>query len=381
MQIFYRRQTMLQKLQTRVTRARSIILAFYRKYERFFPIIFFLGGFLYDSLTLTRIDRLWDNLILLGYIFLAGLLILLIGLIQTGQVRRRRLLQYAKWYPNILQFLLGGLFSAYVIFYFKSAAINRSLIFVALLFSLLVLNEFLHHKLQNIVFLCTVYFFAVFAFLTFFIPVVSHQMSQAMFYSSGAIAFVATALIVTGIYRHIFRQYPKRMLNTTSPILAIFGIMIYLYATNWIPPVPLALKAGGIYHHVHKQGKSYHLKFYRRHRYQFWVRSDKNFQYMPGDTVFCFASVFAPFEMQATIYHRWQLYDPKKDEYITTDYLHYRISGGRKGGYRGYTYKRHIQPGHWRVDVETATGQVLGRIGFTLQQGSGNRGQELTLQR
>jgi len=359
----------------RFTRIRA--KAIYRRYERFFPVVFFLGGFLYDSLTLSRIDRLSDNLILLAYIILSGALILLIGLMETGQVRNKKILHYAKWYPNILQFMLGNLFSAYVIFYFKSAAIHKSMIFVGLLALLLVLNEFLHERLLNMTFLFTIYFFAVFAFLSFFLPVITHTLSAAMFFSSGAIGFVLTSLIVSLIYRRIFRQYPRRVAKAASPMLSAFAVMAFLYWTNWIPPVPLSLKSGGIYHHVHRSDGLYELRFRRLHRYQFWVTSDKTFRYSPGDTVFCFASVFAPFELQARIVHHWQVYDPRQEKFITTDRLSYRISGGRDGGYRGYTYKRHAMPGRWRVDVETPRGQVLGRIDFRIVPVEGPKGREI----
>ncbi len=361
----------------RLQAAREVLLQFYRRYERFSPILFFLGGFAYDSLTLTRIDRLSDNLILLAYVVLAGGLILLIGLIDTGQIASQRILQYAKWYPNSLQFLLGGLFSAYVIFYFKSAALSKSLMFVGILVGLLIINEFLHHRLLNITLLCTLYFFVVFAFLTFFIPVVTHKISRAQFFSSGATAFFVTGFIVTAIYRRIFREVPKKIVQTTSPMLALFGVMSYFYLANWIPPVPLALKEAGIYHHVRKQYNDYVVKFYRRYWFQFWVNDDSHFRYMPGDTVFCYASVFAPFEMRADVFYRWQWYDPKKEAYVMTDLLKYRISGGREGGYRGYTYKRNVREGNWRVDIETETGQVLGRIDFEVERVSERRGREM----
>ena len=45
----------------------------------FMPAVFFLSGVTYDTLTLTRIDRLLDNLILLLYLVLLGALIVLTG--------------------------------------------------------------------------------------------------------------------------------------------------------------------------------------------------------------------------------------------------------------------------------------------------------------
>ena len=45
---------------------------------------------------------------------------------------------------------------------------------------------------------------------------------------------------------------------------------------------------------------------------------------------------------------------------MQTDKLGFKITGGREGGYRGYTYKRHMQPGEWKIDVKTKEGLVLG---------------------
>lgn len=143
-----------ERLEVYTTKGKEV----YKRYEKFYPVIFFLAGFLYDSLTL-NIENTFDHFILLLYTIVAGGMILLIGMLETGQITHEKILRYKKWYPNILQFLLGGLFSAYVVFYFKSAAISKSLIFVCFLLILMVLNEFFHHKMLNITFLCTLYFF------------------------------------------------------------------------------------------------------------------------------------------------------------------------------------------------------------------------------
>ena len=51
----------------------------------FLPIVYFFAGVTYDTVTLTRIDRLIDNLILLLYLCLLGVLIVLKGRADLGK--------------------------------------------------------------------------------------------------------------------------------------------------------------------------------------------------------------------------------------------------------------------------------------------------------
>jgi hypothetical protein len=44
------------------------------------------------------------------------------------------------------------------------------------------------------------------------------------------------------------------------------------------------------------------------------------------------------------------------------------VSGGREGGYRGSTVKQRVAPGDWRVDLETAHGQIIGRVSFRVEE-------------
>ncbi len=98
----------------------------------FMPAVFFLSGVTYDTVTLTRIDRLQDNLVLLLYLAVLGVLIVLTGRlgIETSpdceplpgsSPLTRWVLESRPYYPIASQFLLGGLFSAYAIFYSRSA--------------------------------------------------------------------------------------------------------------------------------------------------------------------------------------------------------------------------------------------------------------------
>src|SRR6478736_2788291 len=127
----------------------------------FMPPVFFFSGVTYDTLTLTRIDRLQDNLLLLIYLLLLGVLIVLTGRLgiepapdreqlATLSPSTRWVLQSRPYYPMASQFLLGGLFSAYTIFYSRSASFTGTAVFFSLLIALLVTNEFLRDRLSNL---------------------------------------------------------------------------------------------------------------------------------------------------------------------------------------------------------------------------------------
>ena len=141
-------------------------------------------------------------------------------------------------------------------------------------------------------------------------------------------------------------------------------ILLCFYGLNLIPPVPLAMKSSGIYHHVsrNQQTDTYTLKYQKPAWYKFFTSDDQKFYYQPSDTVFCFTSVFAPARLNKKIAHKWQYYSEERKEWLVTDRNVYELNGGRDGGYRGYTYKKNMQPGEWRIDIITEDDLILGRL-------------------
>jgi hypothetical protein len=145
----------------------------------------------------------------------------------------------------------------------------------------------------------------------------------------------------------------------------MIAILIGFYFLNWIPPVPLSLKFGGIFHQVTKKADAYHLRYEAGAWYQFFKRSDQPFR---GDgPAYCFTAVFAPVDLKTTIYHRWQYRVAAGRTFAQTDRIAIAISGGREEGYRGYTVKQRVIPGFWRVDVETEDGRIIGRVNFRVE--------------
>ncbi len=105
-------------------------------------LIFFIGGFLFDAITLTRIDSWLDLSLQTFYLFT-------IGWIMLREARHERGLwspspRFAKYWEfsvEALHFFYGSLLSAYVVFYFKSSTFTKSSFFLLLVIVLMFLNE------------------------------------------------------------------------------------------------------------------------------------------------------------------------------------------------------------------------------------------------
>ena len=347
-----------------------VVKGLYDRVKQFTPIAFFFGGFTWDTVTLKRIDQLLDNIILLTYLVLLGVLIILVSLVENDRVQKPLLLKYRDWYPLALQFFLGGLFSAYVVFYFQSASFTKTFLFLGILVCLLIANEFLEKRLTNLYLLISLYFMASLSFFIFFIPVILNQISLGAFLSAGFLSLLLVGGIVFFLYKKAVISDRPRLIKLIAPVLLLYALVNLFYWQNWIPPVPLSLKSGGIFHHASKdqQSDSFVLKFEKPKWHQIFKSSDDPFRYAHGDTVSCFTAIFAPAKLTQRVYHRWQKYVTDQEKWTTTDHLGYDIIGFRDGGYRGITRKRNVSPGAWRVDVETEKGVLLGRINFDIEQ-------------
>lgn len=342
----------------------------------FMPAVFFFSGVTYDSLTLTRIDRLQDNLLLLTYLLLLGFLIILTGRLgiepipdqtqlKTLSPVPRWILQSRPYYPMAIQFLLGGLFSAYAIFYSRSATLTSTAVFFGVLVLLLVANEFLRDRLSNLRLLVSLYALVCFGFFTFFLPVMTGYMNVLVFLAGAGLSAAVTFRVVQLIYHNNPDRSGREALGVTIPAFALIALLVGFYFLNWIPPVPLSMKFGGIYHEVKKSDDRFELSF-ERQWYQVWKRSDTTFP--AHEPIYCFTAVFAPVALKTTVYHHWYFRMHSNKPFTHADRIPLKISGGREAGYRAYTFKQQLDAGDWRVDVEAEDGRIIGRVSVTVEE-------------
>jgi hypothetical protein len=342
-----------------------IVGKLYVKYERYVPVIVFVVGFAWDSLTMTRVDSLTDNLILAGYLTAAGVMIFYTVRKHMEHARPKWVCRLEAYFPWAMQFAFGGLFSGYVIFYFKSVSWTKTQFFFIVLVILLVGNEFLQDRLLNTRLLAVLYSFALLSFLSFSLPVILKRVGTEIFLVAGVISLGVSCMVFILAYGRKFGRWNKEMTSVLVFVAATYVLVNTLYFANLIPPVPLALKSGGIYHSVKKTGSGYEVKFVQPPSWRFWKQWDDPFYFSQNEYAYCYTAIFAPPLVRVPVVHVWSWHS-ESDGWRETDRIGFEVSGGRETGYRGFSRKKTLWPGKWRVQVETNEGKILGEIAFNI---------------
>lgn len=113
----------------------------------------------------------------------------------------------------------------------------------------------------------------------------------------------------------------------------------------------------------------YEIAYQREVWYKFWRKNDLTYIQIPDTNVYVFTSIFAPTALKKLVAHHWRWKNPQNGKWETADRIGYQITGGRDNGYRGFTFKRNIREGEWRVDVITNEGHVIGIVRFDVVMG------------
>ncbi|HEV7768467.1 MAG TPA: DUF2914 domain-containing protein [Thermoanaerobaculia bacterium] len=318
--------------------------------SRYAPAVFFIGGFVWDAVTLGRTIKPVDLFILAAYLTGAAVILVMLG---RGVVFRG-----SQYLSAVLQFFFGGIFSALFIFYFLSSGGLAGYLFVLALAAVLIGNEFLGSKYSELTLSWTLFTLCACMFFNFALAHLFHSIEIYWFYL-GTLVAVLLALVLRQISRHDSASI--------KPSIAVAALLLILHALNLIPPVPLVKKQMLIAHDVHREGRAY-IASVESPGWRIWRASSATFHRRAGEPVYCFTSVFVPNGISTTIRHRWERVDEKGD-WVTLDLRPFKISGGRESGYRGYTLKQNVIPGLWRVTAESESGAAIGFVEFRVVAG------------
>ncbi|MCJ7465086.1 MAG: DUF2914 domain-containing protein [Maribacter sp.] len=338
-----------------------------RRYEKYAPIVFFMGGFILDSLTLGRIDRLYDLIVLCLYMALLTVTIYLYNLADDGKWKNTFLEAYEDYFPLAIQFFFGGLSSAYVVYFSRSVSLSKTVSFFVILVLLLFANELLKKRISNKYLQFSVYFFISFTFFTFMIPVFIKEMNTDIYLYSGLASLISTLVLICIIYAvSPSTRAEIKIVKLVGLILGIFILINTFYLLKLIPPVPLALEKGIVAHNIRLENNDYVVSYEEEDWYIFWRDHKLKFTYVPNEDVYIFSSIFAPTGLEKSMIHRWTWYNDETNEWELVEDLGFDITGGRNGGFRGYTYKNNVKPGIWKVLVLTDDELLLGVIDFEI---------------
>ncbi len=343
----------------------------WEKYEHHIGLGALIAGFFFDLIVADRPDSVGNNLLLLFYLIIAGTFIIILN------VRARRRSDVEPFFLLlILQFAFGGLASNLLVLYGRSGTFAGSAVFLAMLVALIVGNEYLRNRYAILKFNVGVYYFLLLSYCVIAVPTfMTHSISGWSFLLSGLISLIVVAVFLVALFFFVFRGRDIDSLRIVGGIVALVFISFnVLYYINVIPPVPLSLKSVGVYHSVLKRQDGGYVVLYQKEPWwEFYRGSASAYAITPGlegREAFCFSSVFAPTDLNAPVYHRWEKYDEVEKEWRTQSRISFPISGGRDGGYRGFSRISMLTPGRWRCSVETTGGALIGRVGFRAVESS-----------
>jgi hypothetical protein len=341
------------------------MIALLKQHERSIAVGFFVAGFVFDMLTLGRIDS-W---LMIGQ---QALYLLLLVVVLTHMLLGQESAEphgVKRWYfryrSALVHFLLGALLNLYTLFFFKSASLLVSFAFLGALVLLLLANESARFKGLGLSFKFVLLSLCLLSFFAAVVPVFVGSIGLAVFLLSLLVACAAPL----GVAAWIRALAPAHFAQARRQILIPFGCVLLgflvFYLFRLIPPVPLSIPFIGVYHEVERTPEGYLLS-HERPGWRLWHNGDQKFAAQPGDKVYVFFRVFSPARFSDQVLMRWYWKDASRG-WTLQDSIPIKIVGGREQGFRGYGVKAKYQPGAWKVQVETTDGREIGRVYFDLQ--------------
>ncbi len=336
----------------------------YKKFETPISSLSLIGGFVFDALTLTRVDQFWENFWVGAHLLIVATCIIFINVVENKGSDEADPERLHFWLVNVLQFFFGGLLSTYLVFYFRSGTIAVSWPFFLVLAAAFIANERLKRHYERLTFQICILFLSILLFSIYIVPVLVHAIGPTIFIISTILGFIVLLCFLL-ILRYASREnFKKSRIPLFFSIATIFIGINALYFFDLIPPIPLSLKDAGIYQTFIVNGPGNYTVGYEDQGLFGFLNPSQTVQITAGTPLYAYSAIFSPASFATKIAHEWQYYDPAAGKWVTRDTIDLSVVGGNDGGYRTFSEVGDITPGKWRVNIETLRGQVIGRLAF-----------------
>jgi len=342
--------------------------------QRFYPVAAFLGGFIWDALTIGQRVRGIDLWRLGGYLLCAALLALWLArrasrrsMAPSEAVNWRGYVAVAGWHAPYLfiQFFFGGIFSALFILYFKSSGHLGTWMMAAFLGCLLIANEFAGDRYGRR-FTLTWALLALNATLlfNFALPHLIGSLDPLWFYASTG----AGILLAHGLW-WVAPGRPGRI----WPAWGVPALLLLAWNLGMVAPVPLVKRGMAVGHEFVQEAGRFALGVEQAPRWQFWRDQASIVRVAEGERLYGVSAVFAPRGVSANLEHRWEIKEDGRWRQVYRN--RFQSQGGRERGFRGYSWISCPRPGDWRFILATQEGQTIGVLSFSVERGTPQAGQ------
>ena len=345
---------------------------YYEKNERGIAVLSFAAGFVFDIVTLSRIDSWLSIGQQILYLVVIVTALTQMFLEQGGpQLDLDKMFSIKRWYYQyrtaIVHFLFGSLLNLYTIFFFKSSSLLVSFSFLVFLVLLLVANESKRFKSKGLPLKFAMLSLCVLSFFAYVIPILVGSIGLLVFLASMLVGCLPLIGLAWRVRARAPQLVPLASRQIQLPLSLVLLAFFILYYFRVIPPVPLSIPFIGVYHSVERTEQGYRLG-HERPPWRFWHNGDQDFIARPGDKVYVFFRIFSPTRFSDQVLMRWYWKDGARG-WTLQDSIPIKIVGGREQGFRGYGFKSKYQPGDWKVQIETTDAREIGRVYFDVQTG------------
>lgn len=320
--------------------------------KRWAPPSAFVGGFLFDVVTIGR-EVSTVNLIILSVY--AGVVYLGLWLRNQGLSEKvTRVITF------VLHFALGAVFSALVVLYFKSTGSIATFLVVAALAAAMVANEILQHRDDQRELIWGVYAVSLVMLFNFVIPHLAKSVSAWWF-------LVSTMMGLGAIWG--LRYMVKAPLKSVRMATSLVAVLVVLFFSGLVPPVPLVLENSLEGMNLKKidteNGREYTIEKEPDSFFESIGLTTRDIAWRPGERLYVLTAISAPRDVEVELEHRW--FQKTEDGWKARDRHVFTIEGGRREGWRWYSYKSHLKrSGRWKVETALKDGAVLGYQKFDI---------------